>query len=84
MAGTARSSAEATPKARTLQLRTPVERRPEPERGWDDEYRSEWIAENAYYRAERRGFLPGYEMEDWLAAECELEQLELAKPAAQS
>jgi hypothetical protein len=27
------------------------------------------IATTAYYRAESRGFLPGYEMEDWLAAE---------------
>jgi hypothetical protein len=31
------------------------------------------IAENAYYRAERRGFLPGYEIEDWLAAEAEID-----------
>jgi Protein of unknown function (DUF2934) len=30
-----------------------------------------WIAEAAYYRAERRGFEPGYETEDWLAAEAE-------------
>jgi hypothetical protein len=33
------------------------------------------IAENAYYRAERRGFLPGHEMEDWLAAEREVDSL---------
>ena len=30
-----------------------------------------WIAEAAYYRAERRGFQPGFEIEDWLAAEAE-------------
>ena len=30
------------------------------------------IAEAAYYRAERRGFSPGYEEEDWLAAEQEI------------
>ena len=30
------------------------------------------IAEAAYYRAERRGFQPGFEMEDWLAAEYEI------------
>jgi hypothetical protein len=30
------------------------------------------IAEAAYYRAERRGFVPGSEIEDWLAAEDEL------------
>lgn len=31
-----------------------------------------WIAEAAYYRAEQRGFQPGYEAEDWLAAEAEV------------
>ncbi|MGR8940371.1 MAG: DUF2934 domain-containing protein [Gammaproteobacteria bacterium] len=30
------------------------------------------IAELAYYKAERRGFEPGHEMEDWLEAEQEL------------
>lgn len=30
------------------------------------------IAEAAYYRAERRGFAPGQEIEDWLAAEKEI------------
>jgi hypothetical protein len=31
------------------------------------------IAERAYYRAERRGFAPGHEVEDWLAAETEVD-----------
>jgi hypothetical protein len=31
-------------------------------------------AELAYYRAEARGFEPGHEMEDWLAAESEVNQ----------
>jgi Protein of unknown function (DUF2934) len=30
------------------------------------------IAERAYFKAERRGFAPGRELEDWLAAEREL------------
>lgn len=30
------------------------------------------IAEAAYYRAQQRGFSPGYELEDWLAAEAEV------------
>lgn len=42
--------------------------------------REEMIAEVAYYRAERRGFEPGYELEDWLAAEQEIDAL--AKAAA--
>jgi hypothetical protein len=33
------------------------------------------IAEAAYLRAERRGFAPGYETEDWLAAESEVDAL---------
>jgi hypothetical protein len=33
------------------------------------------IEEAAYLRAERRGFAPGGEVEDWLAAEAEVEAL---------
>jgi DUF2934 family protein len=33
------------------------------------------IAENAYLRAQRRGFEPGHETEDWLAAEAEVDAL---------
>ena len=33
------------------------------------------IAQAAYLRAERRGFMPGGEVEDWLAAEAEVEAL---------
>jgi hypothetical protein len=36
-----------------------------------DEERYRWIAHAAYLRAERRGFTPGQEVEDWLAAEAE-------------
>ena len=36
-----------------------------------DEFR-EMIAVNAYYRAEKRGFEDGYELEDWLEAEREM------------
>jgi hypothetical protein len=31
-----------------------------------------WIAEAAYYRAASRGFEPGGETQDWLAAEAEI------------
>lgn len=30
------------------------------------------VAEMAYFLAEKRGFTPGHEMEDWLAAEAQL------------
>ena len=32
----------------------------------------EMIAEAAYYKAEQRGFIPGFEEEDWLEAENEI------------
>ncbi len=38
-----------------------------------DRPRQTAIAEAAYFRAERRGFAPGHELEDWLAAEREIE-----------
>jgi DUF2934 family protein len=33
------------------------------------------IAEAAYYLAERRNFEPGHELEDWVAAESEIQHL---------
>nr|WP_298719981.1 DUF2934 domain-containing protein [uncultured Steroidobacter sp.] len=38
------------------------------------ESREARIAEAAYWRAERRGFTPGYELDDWLDAEKEIDQ----------
>lgn len=32
-----------------------------------------WIAHAAYLRAEKRGFAPGHEIDDWLAAEADFE-----------
>jgi hypothetical protein len=32
------------------------------------------ISEAAYYRAKRRGFAPGHELEDWVQAEAEVRQ----------
>ena len=31
------------------------------------------IATAAYFRAERRNFIPGFELQDWLEAEAEIE-----------
>jgi Protein of unknown function (DUF2934) len=36
--------------------------------------RHDLIAELAYFRALKRGFEPGHEVEDWLEAEAEFEQ----------
>ena len=37
------------------------------------ERRAALIAEAAFFRAEKRGFTPGHEVEDWLAAEAEVD-----------
>jgi hypothetical protein len=39
----------------------------------DPDRRRALIAQAAYFRAERRHFAPGYESEDWLAAESEVD-----------
>jgi len=45
------------------------------ELAWADDGRIAMIAEHAYYRAQCRGFVPGYEVEDWLAAERQIDAL---------
>jgi hypothetical protein len=57
------------PRARTSPTVTPkpLQVSPDARRGL--------IAESAYLRAERRGFAPGHETEDWLAAELEIDAL---------
>jgi len=37
------------------------------------EQRAALIAEAAFFRSEKRGFVPGHEVEDWLAAESEVD-----------
>ena len=51
--------------------------KPAPQRGMQisADARHTMIAEAAYLRAERRGFAPGHETEDWLAAEIEVDAL---------
>lgn len=39
----------------------------------DPATRRSWIERAAYFRAERRGFAPGHEAEDWLEAEAEID-----------
>jgi Protein of unknown function (DUF2934) len=46
------------------------------QRSAQDEDRNRRLAIAAYYRAERRGFAPGGELEDWLAAEREIQEQE--------
>jgi hypothetical protein len=44
--------------------------------------RDEMVRMAAYFRAERRGFAAGYDLEDWLAAEAEVAALLEAPSAA--
>ena len=54
----------------------PPRGKPVPQGGvWVPEEREHMISEAAYYLAERRGFSPGNEMEDWLQAETEIDSL---------
>jgi Protein of unknown function (DUF2934) len=50
------------PKAATDHLLTPNKRH-------------KWISEAAYFIAERRGFVPGAELADWIAAESNLNRV---------
>jgi len=43
--------------------------------GCGQDLRHTMTAEAAYYRAERRGFEAGHELDDWLAAEAEIRSL---------
>ncbi len=61
------NQAAAPVAAATAPAVTEVEISPEARRGM--------IAEAAYLRAERRGFVPGYELEDWISAESEVDSL---------
>ena len=54
---------------------------PAPARFVDPERRADLIAEAAFFRAEKRGFSPGREMEDWLAAESEVDALLMSAEA---
>ena len=49
----------------------------------DEEAKRRLIADIAYLAAERRGFSPGYEIDDWLQAEQEVEaSMEAPAPSA--
>ena len=60
----------AAPKAPVR--KTSLDKPPQPVSG--DELQR-LVAEAAYYRAQRRGFTPGYELQDWVEAEVEVKRL---------
>ncbi|MGH8301900.1 MAG: DUF2934 domain-containing protein [Steroidobacteraceae bacterium] len=59
-------------------------RKPDTARATDPVQRQVMIAEAAYYRAERRSFEPGHELEDWAQAEAEIQCSLASRPPARS
>lgn len=55
------------------QVRKSSTEKPSPQVSSEDLQRL--VAEAAYYRAQKRGFEPGYELQDWVEAEAEVKRL---------
>ncbi|MFP5506291.1 MAG: DUF2934 domain-containing protein [Gammaproteobacteria bacterium] len=79
--GTTRAT-KTTPAKKTLRTAAPA-RKSRSRAGTTDvspEIRQQMIAEAAYLRAERRGFAAGDPVDDWLAAEREVDLLLAERP----
>jgi hypothetical protein len=63
-----------TPKASAPKARSRKPKAAAAGRVRNDEDRHASIARAAYLRSQNRGFQPGFELEDWLAAEAEVDQ----------
>jgi len=61
------------PAKRTPRKRTAVTAEPAYPKFVDPTQRAALIARAAYFRAQNRGFEPGHEQADWLAAEAEVD-----------
>lgn len=63
---------------------TPLDPRNDPDITWRGafslEQREAMIRDAAYYRFARRGHVHGHDLEDWLAAEAEIERIASASP----
>jgi hypothetical protein len=69
------AAAAATSPARTPRVRKTAAAKAPARVTISEDVRRGMIAEGAYLRAERRGFAPGHEEEDWLSAEAEVDAL---------
>lgn len=74
------ASKQATTETRTVPLAAAVDPSAASGEPTGPVQRHAMIAEAAFFMAQARGFTPCHELDDWLAAEREVEQL-LAKPA---
>ena len=70
---TPKPAVSADAPAKTTRARRAAPVRPRDNDSLNPEERLRYIAEAAYYRAERRGFAPGGELDDWLEAEAEVD-----------
>jgi hypothetical protein len=68
-------SSPAEPSAETRKKSPAVKKLVDKPAAPSAEERQRWIATAAYHRAEKRGFAPGYEVQDWLDAEAEISAL---------
>ena len=71
---TVKTSTRATAKSSTTGAAAGSTRQRAAKHAPEVQGRRERIALIAYFKAERRGFLPGHEEQDWLEAEAEYEQ----------
>ncbi|MBW8372288.1 MAG: DUF2934 domain-containing protein [Thiobacillus sp.] len=64
--------------------RNAVDPRNDPDISWRGAYsleqREAMIRDAAYYHFVKRGYAPGHELDDWLAAEAEIERIAPASP----
>jgi len=70
-----RRASQAAPVDAPAPRTTPAGAMPDGPTFMEPEQRRAMIAEAAYFRSERRGFEPGHELEDWVAAESDVEHL---------
>lgn len=66
------SEAKAAAPRKTTSEQRSAPLKPDMRAGFSDDELRGLIAETAYYKAQQRGFQPGYEQKDWLEAEAEV------------
>ncbi|MBE0548159.1 MAG: DUF2934 domain-containing protein, partial [Rubrivivax sp.] len=74
MTASASASRQGTTRARAIAPTVEVDLSVEPSETSDQPRRQVMIAEAAFFIAQARGFVPGQELDDWLAAESEVDQ----------
>ena len=73
------STAEAAPKPkRATKARPAAKKKTTRTTAAAATIRHAMVAEAAYFRAQSRGFAPGHDLEDWLAAERQIDALQIS------